>query len=119
MAVSLSRRGATGHLDPSELQELQQRWRRAHAVILPGFFDAALLDYVRADIRAHGEFRATHYDASGDEQKMADTRLVWLLDFLMNDPPLLEAISAITGADVRWFNGRIYRLTPGSGEGHD
>ena len=42
-------------------------------------------------------------------------RVTGALEFLMNDSPLLEAISEITGCGrIGCFEGRVYRLVPGT-----
>ena len=97
---------------------LAREWRDRHWVRFERFLAPALLATVQRQI-AQGEFTDFVHDASGHEGKMTDNAAVWLLDFLMNSPALLDRISQLTGRDVSWFHGRIYRLTPGTDEGHD
>ncbi len=101
-----------------ELPALHDLWRRNHFVVLPGLLEASLLAFVRSHV-AIGEFFDFQHRASGHEACMRSNAAVWLLDFLMNAPELLRVVESITGIDrIGWFDGRIYRLTPGTDEGH-
>jgi hypothetical protein len=110
-AISLRRQGPQLDLDETGVRAWQQEWARQHYLVLPGFLERALLDEVRYHV-SHGRFATFIHDASGHEA-------VWLLDFLMNSPSLLDAVSRITGRELTFFHGRVYRLSPGSDEGHD
>jgi hypothetical protein len=105
-------------LDEARLRTLQSDWARQHYLVLPRFLDAALLEEVRGHVRG-GRFATFVHDASGHEGKMEDNTAVWLLDFLMNSPALLSAVSRVTDRDLTFFHGRVYRLAPGTDEGHD
>lgn len=100
------------------MRALQSDWARQHYLVLPGFLEQALLDEVRGHVRT-GHFATFVHDASGHEGKMDDNAAVWLLDFLMNSPSLLAEVSRITSRELTFFHGRVYRLAPGTDEGHD
>lgn len=117
-AIALDRHGPLLNLDAAHLLALQSNWARQHYLVLPGFLHAALLEEVRGHVRT-GHFDTFVHDASGHEGKMDDNTAVWLLDFLMNSPSLLAAVARITNRELTFFHGRVYRLAPGTDEGHD
>lgn len=116
-AVTLGRHGPA-FAGPTAEAAAAAEWRARQHIRFEGFLDDELRAFARTQIE-RGEFADFVHDASGHEGKMADNAAVWLLDFLMNSPPLLECVSRLTGRDVSWFHGRVYRLTPGTDEGHD
>jgi hypothetical protein len=116
--AQLSRTGVTIGAGTQDVGALQEDWRRHHYVVLPAFLDAPLLEFVRAHVDA-GLFVAREHPSSGRESCMEENAAVWLLDFLMNAPELLRFVESITGVNgLGWFDGRIYRLTPGTNEEH-
>lgn len=117
-AIALDRRGPRLQLDEARVRALQSDWARQQYLVLPGFLEPALLDEVRGHVRT-GHFATFVHDASGHEGKMDDNTAVWLLDFLMNSPSMLAAVSRLTSRDLTFFHGRVYRLAPGTDEGHD
>ena len=65
------------------------------------------------------DFYERTHDGIGVELCATPGRVTGTLEFLMNDPPLLEAISEISGCGpIGCFEGRVYRLVPGTGH-HD
>ncbi len=119
MALSISRETTAGGFSDSELRTFQEAWRTARCVVLPGFLSPDLLRYVRDEVRRSGVFQTRRHDASGVEQCMVSGPAVRLLNFLLNDRHVLQAIAAVTGEPLTWFLGRVYRLTSGTDEGHD
>jgi hypothetical protein len=117
--LQLSTRSAATTLSLEELDALQRRWQTNHLVVLSRFFDAALLEMVRAHVRGATFYENTHPD-SGRESTMTKDRVIWRLDFLMNTAALLRQVEAITGCTpIRSFHGRVYQLNPGTDQGHD
>ncbi len=117
-AITLTHDGPVLDLNDSSLGRLRADWLARHCVVLERFLDPRLVAAVRRQI-ASGTFGAFVHEESGHEAKMDDNAAVWLLDFLMNGPELLQAIGRVTDRPVTWFHGRVYRLTPGTDEGHD
>jgi hypothetical protein len=117
--LQLSSRSAVTTLSVAELQAFQRDWRRNHSIVLPHFFDSALLEMVRAHLRG-AEFFDNPHPASGRETTMKKDRIIWRLDFLMNTAALLQQVETLTGCHpLRSFHGRVYQLTPGTDQGHD
>jgi hypothetical protein len=116
--LHISRQGAVTVLSAGERRDFEQAWKAQHYVLFPHFFDAPLLEFVRSHVRA-GEFDRLVHPSSGTETRMTDNPAIRLANFVMNAPALLEQVTAITGAPARHFHGRVYKLTPGTGEAHD
>lgn len=116
--IALTPGGPQIDLDGERLDALRAAWSARHFVILEQFVAPPLLMTVRRHI-ASGTFGTFVHQESGHEVKMDDNAAVWLLDFLMNSPDVLQAVGRITDRPVTWFHGRVYRLTPGTDEGHD
>jgi hypothetical protein len=117
--LQLSSRSVVTSLSGAEFERFRCDWRKNHLVVLPQFFDTALLELVRAHVRG-AEFFDNRHPASGRETTMKKDRIIWQLDFLMNTAALLQQIEAITGCGpLRYFQGRVYQLTPGTDQGHD
>jgi hypothetical protein len=112
-------RGAP-QVDEAQIPALQAQWGAAHHILLPRLIGAELL----ADIQprfADAAFVEHVHPASGHETVMTEGPAQRLLDFLLNDPRLLRVMERVTacGRIGGCLNGRIYRLMPGTDEGHD
>src|SRR3954466_13840125 len=118
MALQVSKHGAVTALSPVQLRSFTSAWKQQHFVLFPNFFDTPLLEFVRAHVRT-AEFDHLVHPSSGHESKMKDNAAIWLTIFVMTGPALLEQVTAITGTPARHFHGRVYQLTPGTGERHD
>ena len=105
-------------LSAEQLRRFEHAWKQHHYVLFPKFFDRPLLEFVRELFRK-AEFSHLIHPSSGHEVVMKHNPAIWLADFVMNAPALLEQISAITGTPARHFHGRVYQLTPGTDQGHD
>lgn len=115
--ISLSRGGTSAQLTQADRVRLTREWQQRHHLVLPRFFHDTLLGEIRREIGTP-VFTPEGYEV-GHEQLFPEGSLVRLLDFLMNDPPLLDAVRELTGCEtIGRFHGRIYRLTPGTDEGH-
>ncbi len=117
--ISLSRAGVAIHLSDDQLTAMRRAWSTRQFVVFPGFLDRQLLEFVDHAARDR-TFRPNLHPASGLEQKLESNPGITLLDFLMNDPALLRQVEQVTSMPrLGWFHGRIYKLTPGTDEGHD
>ncbi|MGE0443795.1 MAG: 2OG-Fe(II) oxygenase [Vicinamibacterales bacterium] len=115
--IVLTRSGPVLSASAAEHAALLREWQQRHCLLLPRFLHPDLYADIAGDVE-RGVFADFVHEQSGHEAKMEDNAAVWLLDFLMNSPVLLEKVSALTGRTVSWFHGRVYRLTPGTDEGH-
>jgi hypothetical protein len=121
-------------LAPSDaaLDELRAQFRARSSVQLPGFLGPGFFDEVsvqaeRAEfVERHREFQFGHGEGEEDvgfvEGTLRDgTPPEPLMSFLVNDPRLIELISAITGCGpIGRFDGRVYRMDPSRYSGwHD
>jgi hypothetical protein len=117
--IQLSRRGLRVDIQPGDLERLRHEFAVKQFMRLPRLFDADLLSFVQTRARA-AEFEVNEHTASGVELCMKADTLVGTLDFLMNTPELLQLAELVTGCGhVGSFFGRIYRLMPGTDQGHD
>jgi hypothetical protein len=90
---------------------------RAH-IRLPKFLHPALLGSLM-DALVQTEFRRRVHDGIGTELCAVPGLVSGTLELLMNDGALLQLVSLITGHEpVGCFEGRIYRLVPGT-DHHD
>ena len=117
--IQLSKRGLQRDVEPGEIERLRDEWRRDQFMRIPALFDADLLAFAHAGARA-GEFAIVEHTASGREMGMTSNSLIGTLDFLMNAPELIRLAEDVTGCGhIGAFFGRIYRLMPGTDQGHD
>lgn len=109
----------------ADIAWLGRQFAERHCAILTGLLAPDALQSLIGGI-ASARFDETVYhspDRQGDEQEFAkDLRVaggsavLHALHWLMNRPPLFEAIEQITGCrKIGCFYGRIYRSLPGSG----
>ena len=117
--IQLSRRGVRVDLQAGDLERLQADWRRQHFIRLPQLFDAELVALVQAGAR-RGPWEINVHPYSGTEQVLNAPSLIGMIDFQFNTPALLRLAESVSGCGhIGAFFGRIYRLTPGTDEGHD
>ena len=108
--ASGDRSAARGHFD------------RHHWIRIPQLLSAAMRRDVRRALAAATfvEVRHTGVNPPSVDVCMEPNALSAMLELLCNDPVLLRAIEALTGAAplVR-FSGFVYRLTPAAGHHHN
>jgi hypothetical protein len=93
---------------PAELAEARQRWATDHFLPLEELLHPELLATVRALV-AESAFH--DLEACGTEQRLDNGRAFDLMEFLLNDRALHEAIEAITACGpIGCYQGRIYRM---------
>jgi hypothetical protein len=118
-AIVLARSGVARRPTAADLETLRRSWHAQQYVRLPQFLDRELLAFVRGFVNERRFAEFTH-PASGHEQRLEDNPAIALLDFLMNDRRVMDAVEQITSTpQLGMFHGRIYQLTPGTDEGHD
>jgi hypothetical protein len=104
----------TGLRCDANLQALRMEFARAHAIRLPGLFDADLMRMISREVESGGWVTSEH-GSIGREVLSKDIRAPAVADFVANTPELLGAVRQITGCDaVVRFSGRIYRMIPGT-----
>ncbi len=117
--IQLSRRGVRYDPQPGEVARLEEDWRRQQFILLPQLFDADLISLIQAGAR-RGPWDVNVHPNSGVEQCLNATALVGMIDFHFNTPALTRLTEEVTGCGhIGAFFGRIYKLTPGTDEGHD
>lgn len=65
-----------------------------------------------------GTWEPLEHQGIGHEEVLRDPYLTRLLYFTMNNDLMFEAITRLTRRRPTWFDGRVYRLVPGSSH-HD
>lgn len=100
---------------PADLCAARQRLQRCAYVKLSGLLDGPLLVALLDTIDRTEFYRRVHAGI-GVELCAASGAASAALEFLLNDPVLLEAISEITGCGaLGCFEGRVYRIVPSGG----
>ncbi|MBF8292579.1 MAG: hypothetical protein HW392_1406 [Steroidobacteraceae bacterium] len=96
-----------------EQVDIRKEFDGRHRLLLRDFLEPRLLDDVRRRIDGAEANEVTH--EVGHEIELKDERAKALLEFLVNDPVLCDAISALTGCgSIGCFSGRIYEMRSGS-----
>jgi hypothetical protein len=97
---------------PAELCAASQQLRQCAYVKLSGLFDGPLLAAL-LDTIDRTEFHRRVHEGIGVELCAASGAASGALEFLLNDPVLFDAISAMTGCGtIGCFEGRVYRIVP-------
>ena len=100
----------------------QQEFAQRHCVVLEGFLDDSILCQIPRMLE-HGEFDLRDdFDCAGREfarelaMRQSET-LPQMLFYLLNQPPLREAIAELAGCEktIRTFVGRCFKHLPGVG----
>jgi len=108
--LTATRRGVI--VGDDDLDAAREQFARHHVLRLPHFLDDDLLARVRDGI-AHGTFTPREDKDIAVELCLEPGRALHLLTFVMNAPPLFDAVRRITGcASIGCFTGRIYRFDP-------
>lgn len=99
--------------DREDVERLRSQFEKTHFFTLQGLLDPQLLSLVLSYIE-QGQWRENVVSGS---YSYSETVLdeagaaINLLQFVINAPRFLEAISEITGCgSMTWFDGRIYRM---------
>jgi hypothetical protein len=99
-----------GSLDP-----LRDEFARNHHVRLPNFVEPRLLGLVLHHVE-QGRFVDRSHGRIGTEECLLPGTATGILQLVFNDSSLLRVISAIADCgELRCFDGRVYRMTPGAG----
>src|SRR5947207_1597287 len=100
---------------PEALETMRRSFDASHAIFLPRFLDADLLQEVRQAVHdAH--FYDREDEGLAREQCMDANSVLGLLLLIMNDPPLFKMIRRITGCPpIGSFAGRVYLMQQAAG----
>jgi hypothetical protein len=101
-----------------DVQSIHDQFARQHCVVLEGFLERGLAEAIAAQID-DAEFYEREHEGVGTEACMAvNSVLAWLL-LLVNDPRVFEFVRSVAHCGpIGHFDGRVYRLEPGTGH-HD
>jgi 2OG-Fe(II) oxygenase superfamily len=119
VAVRLTRRGIerTGTL--AEFDAARAEFASQHSMILRGFIEPGLLAAIQRQL-AREPFLHKMNEGIGTELRLPPGPLSSALEFLTNDPGLLQAIQEVTGcSSIGCFRSRVYRMLPGAGHASD
>lgn len=118
--IQIEKSGIVYAAQAEELADLRARFDRQHYLKLPGLLGPELLDFIQLQID-RGEFYERVHEGIGSNKElcMTSNTAFAALQFLMNDQKLFQEIQAVTQCDqIGCFQGRVYRVKPGSGH-HD
>ena len=114
--LQLTRSGAVFDGGDRAIAEWRETYARENWVKWPGFIEPKLLSRLWARIGAAGFFEKNNRNI-GDETRMKQEPAGAVLEFLTNDAVLFDVVRAITGCEpVGCFRGRVYRLSPNTGQ---
>jgi hypothetical protein len=100
---------------PEALETMRRSFDASHAIRLPRFLDADLLEEVRRAVR-HAHFYDREDEGLARERCMDANSILGLLLLVMNDPALIDVIRRITGCPpIGSFAGRVYLMQRGAG----
>ena len=100
---------------PEELDALRRSFDASHAIRLPRFFDADLLEVVRQTVR-HANFSDREDEGLAREQCMDHNSVLGMLFLILNDQRLFDVIRRITDCGpIGSFAGRVYLMRRGAG----
>lgn len=89
---------------------MRRSFQTSHALHLPRFFDAELLQFVRTSLR-RSDFADREDEGLAKERCMVLNPLLAMLMLVMNDVRLVDVIRYLTGCrPVGSFTGRIYMM---------
>ena len=90
---------------------MREEFKLRNCLLLPDFLEPDLLRMVQRNIEQGRFLRKIHPKGIGSEQKMRLNRASSLLDFLLNDVHVFNAIRSLTGCGpIGCFTGRVYRM---------
>jgi len=102
-----------------EIGQLRDQFGTRNFLHLRGLLEPDLLRYYLDEIAA-GRFEERVHEGIGKELWLPDPGVVRGLEFLFNDPLLLELVERVAGCGpVGSFGGRVYRFPPADGEYSD
>ena len=107
--IQLTKAGLAGVAD---LQELSAQFERTNAFRLPGLIHPDLFGMISSRL----EDSAWDLHVDGDiarESVPADVVPANVLNFAVNTTEFIDFIQKLTGLDIKYFGGRIYRMSPG------
>jgi hypothetical protein len=112
MPIRLTRTGAVLGATTEEIEQLRDAFRADQFLRLRRLLEPGLLQYYVDEIGA-ARFEERVHEGIGKELWLHDPRLARGLEFLFNDPLLLELVEKLAGCGpVRSFDGRVYRFPP-------
>ena len=110
--IQLTRQGTHVKAGPEELADLANAFSRQHHLRLPSLIEPSLIDKVSRELE-QARFRKRTYRGVGVEQKLSNTRITGLLNFLANNQTLFQTIQTVTNCGaIGCFLGRVYRMAP-------
>jgi hypothetical protein len=102
----------------AEIAEARERFARCGYLKIPGLIEGRLLEAVLAALDGAAFYDRVH-DGIGVELCVRPGAVSGALEFLMNDPALLEAVAGLARCGpIGCFEGRAYRMVPGTAH-HD
>ena len=114
--IQLTRTGVVVSESAKDLRALRARFNRDHYLILPKLIEPELLQTVLQRIEA-AAFLQVGFDGVASQSVIDDPLAYGILFFLVNNPAFQRLVQTITGCrKIAEFKGRIYRLTPSTGE---
>jgi hypothetical protein len=109
----------TGFTCTEDMSMLRARFKSEHCIYLRNMIHPDLLSMLSAKVD-EAEFGSRHYDAVGDELRMAPNLVSGTLQFILNDESIFSWVRQVTNCEpVGCFNGRVYMLMPGKGHSFD
>ena len=100
-----------------DLGALRPQFDHQHYLKIPELLGPELLDFVQLQID-QSEFCERVHEGIGSNKElcMTSNTAFAALQFLMNDQRLFQVIQTVTQCDqIGCFQGRVYRVNPGSG----
>ncbi len=118
MQLQISRTKTRFACSEQDRVHIRHLFDETHVIRLPQFFDAELFADVRQLIEG-AELVASEHDV-GHEVIVASEEGKALIEFLLNDDVLFEAVDTLTGCGhIGCFSGRIYSLRAEANEEFD
>jgi hypothetical protein len=110
--LTITRHGAS--FTPS--QDAVAEFARPHSLLLPELLEPDLLAFVQSSL-SRAEFDVRVHEGIGAEHTVPPGPLTGVLELLLNDAGVLDAIETLTRcAPLRCFDGRISRLDGAAGD---
>jgi len=109
--IQLTKAGLAG---AGDLIQLAHQFEHSHAFCLPHLLHPELIERVSARLE-NCEWITREDGAIAKEAAPSDFAPANLLNFVVNTSEFLDLVRQVTGChSIRWFAGRIYRMTPGA-----
>jgi hypothetical protein len=107
--LQVSRTACVCSATNEDINGMRSTFQRDHAIRLPRFFDADLVETIQHHLR--GAAFSDRDDGIAREACMSENALLAMLHLITNDEQLFDAVTAITGCGaIGMFLGRIYRM---------